>query len=52
MLATLGVKDARRWWNDASRPSHNRFGYVREADGSAHVRHIPDETRWKIPTHR
>ncbi|QKV97504.1 methyltransferase domain-containing protein [Streptomyces sp. NA02950] len=39
-----------RWWNDMGRPSQDRFGYAREADGSAHVRHIPDGTRWDLPT--
>ncbi|MFI9624852.1 methyltransferase domain-containing protein [Streptomyces sp. NPDC052042] len=43
------VEAAWRWWNDAGRPSHDRFGYVREADGSAHAWHIPDGTRWNIP---
>ncbi|MEE1769309.1 methyltransferase domain-containing protein [Streptomyces sp. JV185] len=43
------VEDAWRWWNGSGRPSHDRFGYAREADGAAHVWHIPDGTRWDIP---
>ncbi|MEU2132362.1 methyltransferase domain-containing protein [Streptomyces sp. NPDC018352] len=43
------VEDAWRWWNDSGRPSHDRFGYAREADGTAYVWHIPDGTRWDIP---
>ncbi|MBL1095159.1 methyltransferase domain-containing protein [Streptomyces sp. 205] len=39
-----------RWWNDMGRPPQDRFGYAREADGSAHVWHIPDGTRWNLPT--
>ncbi|MFF9320668.1 methyltransferase domain-containing protein [Streptomyces sp. NPDC014735] len=46
------VEDAWHWWNNAGRPSHDRFGYVREADGSAHVWHVLDGTRWDIPAHR
>ncbi|MFE7463875.1 methyltransferase domain-containing protein [Streptomyces sp. NPDC057499] len=42
------VEDAWRWWNGAGRPSHDRFGYAREADGTARVWHIPDGTRWNI----
>ncbi|MGW2089340.1 methyltransferase domain-containing protein [Streptomyces sp. NPDC001880] len=43
------VEDAWRWWNGSGRPSHDRFGYAREADGTAYVWHIPDGTRWVIP---
>lgn len=42
------VEDAWRWWNGAGRPSHDRFGYAREADGTARVWHIPDGTRWNV----
>ncbi|NBE50746.1 methyltransferase domain-containing protein [Streptomyces sp. YC537] len=38
-----------RWWNDAGRPAQDRFGYAREADGSAYAWHIPDGTRWALP---
>lgn len=43
------VEAAWRWWTDAGRPAQDRFGYAREADGSAHVWHIPDGTRWDLP---
>ncbi|MFJ5812580.1 methyltransferase domain-containing protein [Streptomyces sp. NPDC093108] len=43
------AEDMWRWWTGVGRPSHDRFGYAREADGSAHVWHIPDGTRWDIP---
>ncbi|MER5746777.1 methyltransferase domain-containing protein [Streptomyces sp. NPDC002225] len=42
------VEDAWRWWNGAGRPAHDRFGYAREADGTARVWHIPDGTRWNV----
>ncbi|MFI9624857.1 hypothetical protein [Streptomyces sp. NPDC052042] len=45
------VEDAWRWWNDAGRPSHDRFGYVREADGAARVWYISDGTSWAVPAH-
>ncbi|MBA0049620.1 methyltransferase domain-containing protein [Streptomyces sp. AJS327] len=38
-----------RWWNDADRPAQDQLGYTRERDGTAHVWHIPDGTRWNIP---
>lgn len=43
------IEEAWRWWNEAGRPSHDRFGYVREADGSAYARYIPDGARWDLP---
>ncbi|GAA1281815.1 methyltransferase domain-containing protein [Streptomyces javensis] len=43
------AESAWRWWNDVGRPSQDRFGYAREADGSAYVWHIPDGTRWSLP---
>ncbi|MGI5353291.1 methyltransferase domain-containing protein [Streptomyces sp. CA-250714] len=43
------VEAAWRWWNDAGQPPQDRFGYAREADGSAYVWHIPDGTRWDLP---
>ncbi|WP_432107256.1 methyltransferase domain-containing protein [Streptomyces sp. AA1529] len=43
------VEAAWRWWNDAGRPSQDRFGYAREPDGSAYAWHIPDGTRWDLP---
>ncbi|MEV6744159.1 methyltransferase domain-containing protein [Streptomyces sp. NPDC051080] len=43
------AEDVWRWWTSVGRPSHDRFGYAREADGAAHVWHIPDGTRWDIP---
>ncbi|MFB6875649.1 methyltransferase domain-containing protein [Streptomyces sp. NPDC056323] len=43
------AEDMWRWWNNAGRPAHDRFSYAREADGSTHIWHIPDGTRWDIP---
>jgi protein-L-isoaspartate O-methyltransferase len=42
------VEAAWRWWTEAGRPAQDRFGYAREADGDAHVWHIPDGTRWGL----
>ncbi|MFD7531039.1 methyltransferase domain-containing protein [Streptomyces sp. NPDC059849] len=42
------AEDMWRWWNDAGRPSHDRFSYAREADGSTHIWHIPDGTRLDV----
>ncbi|MFF2009252.1 methyltransferase domain-containing protein [Streptomyces sp. NPDC058195] len=42
------VEEAWQWWNGAGRPSHDRFGYAREADGAARVWYIPDGTRWSL----
>ncbi|WP_431982538.1 methyltransferase domain-containing protein [Streptomyces qinglanensis] len=44
------VEAAWRWWNDTGRPAQDRFGYSREADGSAYVWHVPDGTRWDLPS--
>ncbi|MFJ3906181.1 methyltransferase domain-containing protein [Streptomyces sp. NPDC090025] len=44
------VEDTWRWWNDAARPTHDSFGYAREAAGHAYVWHLPDGTRWNLPT--
>ncbi|MEU7317099.1 methyltransferase domain-containing protein [Streptomyces sp. NPDC007083] len=43
------VEAAWQWWNDAGRPSQDRFGYAREPDGRAYAWHIPDGTRWDLP---
>ncbi len=43
------VEEAWRWWNEAGRPSHDRFGYTREPAGAVRVWYIPDGTRWNIP---
>ncbi|MGA4844628.1 hypothetical protein [Streptomyces sp. G45] len=39
---------ALNWWNTHHRPTHDQFGYVREADGGAFVWHVPDGTRWHL----
>ncbi|MEU3186916.1 methyltransferase domain-containing protein [Streptomyces sp. NPDC006923] len=39
------VEAAWEWWTDAGRPSQDRFGYVREADGMAFVWYLPDGSR-------
>ncbi|MET9086188.1 methyltransferase domain-containing protein [Streptomyces sp. NPDC004237] len=36
------------WWNYADRPAQDRFGYVREADGSTYVWYLPDGSRWDL----
>ncbi|MEI5103234.1 hypothetical protein RB200_37755 [Streptomyces sp. PmtG] len=38
------------WWNAHNRPTHDQFGYAREASGDASVWHIPDGTRWHLNT--
>lgn len=42
------VEDAWNWWNVVGRPTHDRFGYRRDADGTAHVWHIPTGRRWPL----
>ncbi|WP_307826671.1 methyltransferase domain-containing protein [Streptomyces pactum] len=42
------VEDAWNWWNLEGRPDHTQFGYRREADGSAHVWHIPTGRAWPL----
>ncbi|MFC0599898.1 methyltransferase domain-containing protein [Streptomyces palmae] len=42
------VEEAWRWWNEQDRPTQDRFCYHRDADGCAHVRHLPTRRRWAL----
>ncbi|MFH8368062.1 methyltransferase domain-containing protein [Streptomyces sp. NPDC018031] len=42
------VEDAWNWWNVEGRPTHDQFGYRRDADGIAHAWHIPTGRRWTL----
>ncbi|MEV6759464.1 methyltransferase domain-containing protein [Streptomyces sp. NPDC051105] len=42
------AEEAWAWWNHADRPAQDRFGYVREPDGSAYVWYLPDGSRWSL----
>ncbi|MFI2199907.1 methyltransferase domain-containing protein [Streptomyces sp. NPDC020192] len=43
------AEEAWAWWSGVGRPTHDRFGYARETDGSAYVWHLHDGTRWNLP---
>ncbi|WP_245790925.1 methyltransferase domain-containing protein [Streptomyces monashensis] len=43
------AEEAWAWWNSVGRPAQDRFGYARETDGSTHVWHLHDGTRWNLP---
>lgn len=42
------VDQAWSWWNEQGRPGQERFGFVREADGSAHITHDDSGRRWNL----
>ncbi|MGW0577644.1 methyltransferase domain-containing protein [Streptomyces sp. NPDC002920] len=44
------AEEALEWWNAVGRPEQDRFGYVREPDGRAYVWHLPDGSRWNLPS--
>ncbi|MDG4857486.1 methyltransferase domain-containing protein [Streptomyces sp. T-3] len=46
------VEAAWQWWNDTGRPPQDRFGYVREPDGTAAAWHIPTGRRWNLSSTR
>ncbi|MER6076146.1 hypothetical protein ABT187_46930 [Streptomyces sp. NPDC001817] len=42
------AEEAWAWWDNAGRPAQDRFGYTREADGSAYAWHTPSGSRWNL----
>ncbi|MFI2431323.1 methyltransferase domain-containing protein [Streptomyces sp. NPDC018693] len=41
-----------KWWASVGRPEQDRFGYAREADGSAYAWYLADGTLWHLPGQR